>query len=343
MHTITPKGAYNRVARCLQKGLVPLLLSAPGVGKSATVKQVAEDYGLQLIDIRLSQALPEDLNGFPKITDDENSSPKAKFIPFDTFPLKGDELPEGKNGWLLFLDELTSAQKPVQAAAYKLVLDRQIGNHDLHSNCFIVGAGNRVKDRAVANAMSTALQSRLISYELEVDVDEWIEMALNNRFDSRVISFIGFSRKRLHDFQPDHQDKTFPCPRTWEFVSKLIQGESDLSDFGPDIEGAVGEGAAAEFMTYAREFTDLPKYADIVSNPKGIAVPQKNSTRYAVTSMLIDATKDRDLADIIVFMKRMDIELQIVFVRGYNALNPTSKQTNSALTKYLVEMGKFMK
>ena len=61
-------------------------------------------------------------NGLPKFEDN-----KATFVPFDIFPLSDWKLPEGKEGWLLFLDEFNSASKAVQAASYKLILDRCIG------------------------------------------------------------------------------------------------------------------------------------------------------------------------------------------------------------------------
>lgn len=42
---------------------------------------------------------------------------RADYAPFAHFPIEGDPLPEGYSGWLLFLDELTSALPAIQAAA----------------------------------------------------------------------------------------------------------------------------------------------------------------------------------------------------------------------------------
>ena len=97
---------------------------------------------------------------------------KAVFTPFSIFPLENDPIPQGYDGWMLLLDELSSANKQVQAAAYKLILDRQVGSFNLHPNCAIVAAGNKITDKAVVTQMSTALQSRLIHYELSVSVDD---------------------------------------------------------------------------------------------------------------------------------------------------------------------------
>lgn len=104
--------AKDMVIDCIQTNLVPYLQSSPGIGKSAIVKEIAEEYDLQLIDIRLSQLDPVDLNGFGAVQDGI-----AKYIPFDTFPLVTTPLPKGKSGWIVFLDEMSSAPPAIQAAA----------------------------------------------------------------------------------------------------------------------------------------------------------------------------------------------------------------------------------
>ena len=42
--------------------IVPMITGSPGIGKSAVVHQVAEEYNLKVIDLRLAQCDPTDLN-----------------------------------------------------------------------------------------------------------------------------------------------------------------------------------------------------------------------------------------------------------------------------------------
>lgn len=104
------------VTIALQSGLVPMLHGSPAVGKSAIVRAIAKKFRLKLIDLRLSQCDPTDLLGFPDIARNQQR-PKAGYVPMETFPIEGDPLPDGYDGWLLFLDELVSAPLGVQAAA----------------------------------------------------------------------------------------------------------------------------------------------------------------------------------------------------------------------------------
>src|SRR5690606_17409789 len=99
--------------------------------------------------------------------------------------------------------------------------DRAVGPHKLHSHCFIVMAGNRKEDRALVNDMGSAMQSRLVHLHLRSDLESWREWAVSNGIDSRVIGFLSFMPTMLNAFDPDLVGSTFPCERTWEFVSKL--------------------------------------------------------------------------------------------------------------------------
>lgn len=337
MYTITPKQAYDEIVGCISVGLVPMLASSPGMGKSSLVNQIARDFRLKLLDLRLSQCTPEDLQGFPM-----RSGDKATFTPFDVFPLEGDEVPPGYDGWLLFLDEATSATKPVQAAAYKLILDRMVGSFKLHPNVAIVMAGNKITDKAVVTQMSTAMQSRIIHFELGVSSDEWVEYAYKADIDHRIISFIGYMPSRLMDFRPDHQDKTFPCPRTWEFLSKLIKGKDVNQSTGPRAAGTIGEGVAVEFITFAQEFDRLPKFADIVADPLGAMIPPESSTKYATVSMLIENFTPNTLDPVLEYVQLLDIEMQILFCRGAVVRHPKIREEHTKFIQYLRKMVRYL-
>lgn len=98
-YTCTPKEATKFIKVCMDSDLVPFIQSSPGVGKSSIVRQIAKEGNLVLIDHRLSTSDPTDLNGLPRFI-----SGKSQFCPFDIFPIEGDKVPEGTNGWLLFLN-----------------------------------------------------------------------------------------------------------------------------------------------------------------------------------------------------------------------------------------------
>lgn len=330
---VTIKKAYPLMLDTLRAGLIPYLKSSPGIGKSDLVKLIAEENNLFIKDIRLAQCDPTDLAGFPSLIDTEKTeeingeivitkSKRSGYSPPEDFPLETDPLPLNNagvpyKGWLILFDELSSAPLATQAAAYKIFLDRMVGQHKLHPNVAMVAAGNLATDKAVVNRMSTAMQSRLIHVKLKVDIKSWIEWAYKHDIDNRVIGFLNFRAELLHKFDPNSKDDTFPCPRTWEFISKIIKPWSSIDEEKlPLLIGTVGEGAAMEFQSFSTIFNTLPTIEEILKNPNNVRIPSEPSTMYAFSSLLARFADKTNIKSIMTVLKHIPIEFQVLSIRG---------------------------
>ena len=299
------------IAKYIQAKIVPMLTGSPGMGKSAIVKDIAKTYNLKLIDLRLSQCDPTDLMGFPSI-----QGQRAGYLPMETFPLEGDPIPEGYSGWLLFLDEFNSASIAVQAAGYKLILDRMVGQKNLHKHVAVVCAGNLETDGAIVNPMSTAMQSRLAHLELATDVNQWLDWAYENGIHRFITSYIKFKPGNLYAFRPDHTDKTYACSRTWEFASRVLEvADTADMDLLPMLAGVLSEGIAREFIGFTRIDKDLPKITQIMESPNSIRVPDEPSVLFALTGSISHYANKDNLAPLIIYIKRLPKEFQIVTLR----------------------------
>ena len=308
---VKPSQAIDMIATYIRAKLVPLVTSSPGVGKSQIVRKIADDYNLEVIDLRLAQCDPTDLAGFPSI-----SGAKADYLPMKHFPIEGDPLPAGKSGWLLFLDEMTSAPAAIQAAAYKLVLDRMVGSHHLHKNVAIVAAGNLETDNAIVQPMSTALQSRLAHIELVCDSKEWVEWAQAKGINHRITDYIQFKPGNLYTFKADHTDKTYGCPRTWEFAHQVMEAAGqDNPNLMQMLTGVISEGLAREFATFCKVYDKLPKPAQILANPDKIEIPKEPSILYALSGTVSHNADMNTMGSYMKFIRRLPAEFQVVTLR----------------------------
>lgn len=122
--------------------LVPpvMIWGPPGVGKSSVIRDVALDLGIGYIDVRLAQREPIDIRGLPV--------PKEDGVHWYI----SAEWPRDKQSkGIIIFDELTAADRTLQVAAYEFILDRRLGDlYTVPDGWYIVGAGNRASDRAVA-------------------------------------------------------------------------------------------------------------------------------------------------------------------------------------------------
>ena len=316
-----------QLKECLQAdvmaGLTPMVASSPGIGKSDIIRSVAAAGNLKIIDLRVSQCEPVDMQGFPGVTEDG----RMTFHIPEYFPIIGDTIPKNYKGWLLFLDEFNSGNKQTEAACYKLILDRAVYKHKLHPMCFIIAAGNLTTDRAIVNTQSTATTSRMTHYRMRIDHKVWIDWANANEIDHRIISFIKFKPDILHMFDPASNDLTFPCPRTWEFASKVVKGRNEIDHLTKvRLAGTVGKGAAVEFTTYSEIYQNLPTIDQILENPaSGWRVPNEPSERFAITTMLAHNITPNNIENIVVAIERLPMDFQVITFKDIYKRTPALK------------------
>lgn len=336
--TVNPQLATDAITDALYANLVPYLIGSPGVGKSSIMQQIAKNNKLKYVDIRLAQSDPTDLSGMPFVID---SGKRMDFIPPSHFPLEGDDIPNGYEGWLINFDEINSAPPAVQVAAYKVLLDREVGQHKIHERVRMVAAGNLVTDRAVVNRLGTAMQSRLIHFQLEVSSDDWIDWALTHDIDLRVVSFIRFRPELLHKFDPNHTDVTFPTPRTWEFVSTQLKLKG-WEKFGDkphhliNIIGTIGQGAAIEFKAFLELFNELPDPDMIIIDPVKSPVPSEPGSLYALTTLLQHKINPSNCTNVITYIKRLPKEFQVLSVTDIMKHKP-SLRSELSMQKWMRE------
>lgn len=310
----TLKQVAPLIPQLWKAGIVPFLHSSPAQGKSSLAKQLAEQYKLKVIDLRLTELDSTDLSGLPYF-----NNGKAEFMPFNTFPLQDTPIPEDYAGWLILLDEFNSANQAVQAAAYKLVLDRQVGQHKLHDKVAMIACGNLETDNAIVNPMSSALISRFAHFDINLNVDDWLEWASKAGIDYRITSYLSYRKDNLYTFKPD-ATSPYASPRTWEMVSKVIKGNEEPSTLL--VSSLIGDGIANEFIQYTKLYLDLPTLQEILDNPTGVKMSDDLSTQWATMSMVTHSITVDNHDKLSVFLRRFSSELQYCALREIKHRNP---------------------
>lgn len=340
MYRCSPRQTREYIKDILYAGLVPFVRSSPGMGKSEIHRSIADELEVAMIDHRLSTSDPTDLSGLPQFVDG-----KARFAPFDElFPLQSSPIPKGKQGWMLFLDEINSAPKPVTAASYKLILDRAVGQHRLHDNVVISCAGNLDTDRAITNPASTAMQSRMIHIEMTIEgfEDEWMQdVALKRGFDSRIIAYLSAFPSKLFDFRPDHQGKTFCCPRTWEFMNRLIQGKEVKEENTALYAGTITAEVASAFVQFTKVFHTMVTVKDILANPETCHMSPDNSSRWATITHMIEKVDSSNFNELATYANRLPLSFRILFFRSILARHKHLK-AHPAFAKALRELTQYL-
>jgi hypothetical protein len=236
----------KKLIQCMAQEQSFLLLSAPGIGKSEMVYEAAREMGLPCRSLLGTQIAPEDVSGVPRIVGERSVFCPPRIL-----------LPEKPEPFCLFLDELPACAPDVQKAFYSLLLERRLGEHALPPGTWVVAAGNRLQDRALVRAMSSALVNRVTILQIRHDVEEWLIWAQRSGVRRDIRSFINTVPDALmRDVPAD--PVPFSTPRSWSLLSRALDMAEKAGILTSDTRQALAYGRlspedAAVFCALAEE------------------------------------------------------------------------------------------
>jgi hypothetical protein len=187
---------------------------------------------------------------------------------------------------------MNSAAPSVQAAAYQLILNRRVGKYRLPDNVVMVAAGNREGDKGVTYKMPSPLSNRFVHLEMRPDFDAWQKWAVQAGIHKDVVGYISFAKQDLFDFDPKSSSRSFATPRSWTFVSQLLEDglptnvETDL------VAGTVGEGTAVKFMAHRKVAGQMPNPRDVLDGKVKELKVKEISAMYSLTISMCYELKD---------------------------------------------------
>ena len=323
LRSIRPTDAVKVLRRCMQVGRPAMLWGPPGIGKSDIIAQIGAKENRPVIDLRLLLMEPTDIKGIPFYDPQTGSMEWAKPSELPGIVSESDVAeaqaameaatvalgsdadvnPQVVRGMarnianlqashelqnaILFLDEINAAPQSVQAAAYQLILNRKVGTYHLPEGISIVAAGNRETDKAVTFRMPSALANRFVHFDMMVNFDDWEDWAIKNRIASDVIGFLKVKQNFLFNFDPKSGDKAFATPRSWAFVSQLLDDSMDEHLNAVMVQGTVGAGVAHEFMQHRRLKGKLPNPKDILTGKVTELPPNREVDSSAKYSLMV--------------------------------------------------------
>lgn len=158
------KDTHSLYRDYIKNNIPLLLLGKSGTGKSQIVQSIAESLNLPVVDLRLSQLPPEDLNGLPApVSSTTTSTQSFGYLTPDWFAKFLPDTP-----FVLFLDEINQATPATLNALYGIVLDRKVGAY-YNPNMRVVAAGNLLSESDYITELPQPLLNRFVVKTHTVD------------------------------------------------------------------------------------------------------------------------------------------------------------------------------
>jgi hypothetical protein len=199
----------------------------------------------------------------------------------------------------LFFDEYNRGEKGTVKTFFTLMEDGQVhGIEVIKPGIQIVAAMNPSDGAYSVNEAEKdpAIKRRLCFIAVSCNVGGWLNYA-RNRFHPYVVDYIQDNNIALYDPKLRLAGKVFPCPATWEKVSKLLvaaekTGLLDVNRNIPDsliacICGHVGEVTGLQFCEYMKNRAVVIATSDVLGK-----YTEKSTVRHKVLRLVEEARHD---------------------------------------------------
>lgn len=309
-----------------------LIWGAPGVGKTAIIKQVAEHLGIKCLVMNLSVRDPVDFAGMPDVREGATYYNLPAIFPrvrevTGAHPELHDFSSEEDTGGILFFDEINRAQVPVLNTCLQLVLDRRLDLYTLPINWVCFAAANRpdTGEAPTVTPLEAPLLNRFRGINYFATVEDWVEWAIKDakvkpEFEvpdilpagqkyvgDDIIGFLMWRPDYLHMYDPDEENQVWPSPRSWdeaafdlEFERRLAKKEGRFLS-NTEIEDQVmapnvGNVAAKLFTRYLDLIgkVDIKELHKAYDDPQHCPLPPVDNPDLAHAMMLSVALVKKD-------------------------------------------------
>jgi DNA polymerase III delta prime subunit len=305
-----------------------LVSGSPGIGKTDIITAVCKDVGYRCLIAHPVVSDPTDFKGMPWVVKNGDGEMVAEFIPFGELK----KLMDTTEPTVMFFDDLGQAPPVVQADVMQLLLAGELNGKRISDEVTFVAATNRKQDKAAVSGILEPVKSRFGAIvELTVDNDAWHDWGLKNKLDLRLLYFIRFKRDLLCKFEANADMTQSPIPRCWAFVDRWLKAGIKKDVRLQWIAGSVGMGAAKEFVAFLDVFEDLPNLSMLETNPDKVEVPPRDryDVMYAVCSAVVAKAKDKNMDNIMRYVRKWPIEFQALFIHDIEQMKPSCMETKS--------------
>ena len=260
------------IAIAVQADVPVLLWGGVGEGKSSFARQLAAQLGWGIVTVVGQLRQPTDFLGIPF----PQELPGGRLGTVYAVPdivLELERIAEAGQVPLLFLDEITFQDELLQAAMFRLVLERVAGNYPLPAGTRVLAAANP-PGVGGSRALSPQLANRFCHVEWQSSASDYIKALRTGQWEFRLRLLPDDWKARIPDaagkmadfleaqpaegagigaYKPEEGCWAFPTPRTRDMAVRLLAA-CEAAGAPLAVRDVLGEGCvgAHEWQRFAQ-------------------------------------------------------------------------------------------
>lgn len=262
------------------------LMGPPGIGKTAIMKQIAEETGIGLLSYSMTHHTRQSLLGLPFIEHKTYGGKEYSVSEYTMSEIIASvyDLMEvsGVREGLLFIDEINCVSETLAPIMLQFLQYKMFGKHRIPDGWIVVAAGNPPEYNDSVREFDIVTWDRLKRVDIEPDFDAWKEFAYKTGVHSAVVTYLGIKRNHFFEISTTVDGKRFVTPRGWDDLGRMIE-LYEKNKIGVDLK------LVAQYVQDKKIAIDFANYYDLF---------QKYRQKYRIGDIL-DGKASADLSEMV--------------------------------------------
>lgn len=220
-----------------------LLMGPPGVGKTAIVQQVAQEWDLPLVAYTMTHHTRQSAVGLPQIRQRSYCGETFSITEYTMSEIIGTVYRAmegtGKREGILFLDEINCVSETLAPTMLQFLQNKTFGNHALPEGWVIVAAGNPPEYNKSVRPFDIVTLDRIRNITVDADVQTFLNYGSRQGLHGAVLSYLKDKPEKFYYVRRKENSIQYVTARGWEDLSRLLQSYEALDI--PVTESIIGE------------------------------------------------------------------------------------------------------
>lgn len=203
------------------------LMGPPGIGKTAIMKQIADEMNVGLVAYSMTHHTRQSALGLPVITKKNYGGKEYSVTEYTMSEIIAsvyDMIEEaGVQEGILFLDEINCVSETLTPTMLQFLQYKTFGKHAVPAGWIVVTAGNPPEYNRSAREFDIVTWDRLKRIDVEPDYAAWREYAVSKGTHASVITYLDAKKDNFYRVEADADGKRFVTARGWSDLSDMIK------------------------------------------------------------------------------------------------------------------------